>query len=262
MSVKGGQRWEGLGHLLTDGSNDVAENVVLGALLGQGLGEADHGQLCGRVVCLAEAAEEAGGRGSVDDAAKLLLAKMGPGGAGALVGALDVNIDDEVPVGVLDVLEADVAKDAGVIEEDVDAPKGLDGGVDDAMAVFDAVVVGGSLATGGFDLIDDDVRGLESRSVCRIGRTSRSAHLVGVALALEGAAEVVDDDAGTARGEEEGVGLAEAAASAGDDDDLAVESQLLSHYLCGGGGGGEWEARRSELWGHADLLETSQTGRG
>lgn len=55
------------------------------------------------------------------------------------------------------------------------------------------------------------------------------AHLVRVALALRGAAEVVDHDAGTARGKKEGVHLAETTASASDNDDLTVVSQLLGH---------------------------------
>lgn len=60
-----------------------------------------------------------------------------------------------------------------------------------------------------------------------------------VSLALEGAAQVVDDDAGTAGAEESGIRLPETAAGAGDDDDLAVEPQILRHgdvYVCGGGG--------------------------
>lgn len=50
------------------------------------------------------------------------------------------------------------------------------------------------------------------------------SYLLRVALALEGAAEVVYNDARAALREEEGVGLAEATTGAGDDDDLAVIS--------------------------------------
>lgn len=55
-------------------------------------------------------------------------------------------------------------------------------------------------------------------------RGKQETYLCRVTLALERAAEVVDDDAGAPRGEEEGVDLAEATASAGDNDDLAVVS--------------------------------------
>ena len=155
------RRHDGLGHAAGgDGGDDVADDVVLGALLGEGLCEADHAQLGSRVVGLAEVAEQAGGGGGVDDATELLLAEVRPGGAGALVAALDVDLEDEVPVGVLDVLEAHVAQDAGVVDQDVNATEGLDGGVDDLVAILDAVVVGNGLAARGFDLIDDDIGGL------------------------------------------------------------------------------------------------------
>lgn len=144
----------------TNGSNDVAQNVVLCALLGEGLGEADQGKLGGGVVGLAEAAKQTGGGRGVDDTAVLLLSEVRPGGLGALVGALDVDLDNQVPVLVLDVLEADVTQDAGVVDEDIDATEGLDGGVDDALAVLDRVVVCDSLAAGCLDLVDDDISGL------------------------------------------------------------------------------------------------------
>jgi hypothetical protein len=78
-----------------------------------------------------------------------------------------VHLDDQVPVLVLEVLEGNVAQDAGVVDEDVDAAKGLDGGLDDALAVLDAVVVGDGLAAGLFDLVDDDISGLETNIVSR-----------------------------------------------------------------------------------------------
>ena len=155
------RRHDSLGHAASgDGSNDVADNVVLETLLGQGLGEANQGQLGGGVVGLAKVSEQAGGGGGVDDTAILLLPEVGPGGAGALVGALDVDLVDEVPVLVGHVLEADVAQDACVVEEDVDAAESRDGGLDDALAVLDAVVVGDGLAAGSLDLVDDQIGSL------------------------------------------------------------------------------------------------------
>ncbi len=145
------------------GGNDVADDVVFGALLGEGLGEADHGQLSSRVVGLAEVSEQAGGGGGVDDPAVLLLAEVRPGGASALVAPLDVNLEDEVPVRVLDVLEAHVTQDAGIVDQDIDATEALDGSLNDLVAVLHAVVVGHGLAAGGFDLVDDDIGGLRTR---------------------------------------------------------------------------------------------------
>lgn len=61
------------------------------------------------------------------------------------------------------------------------------------------------------------------------GKWERQTHLCGVALALERASQVVNDDAGAARSKEGGICLAEAAASPGDDDNLSVVPQLCSH---------------------------------
>jgi hypothetical protein len=146
---------------LTNWGNDVAVDVVLGTLLGQALSETNHCQLgsyrdthmlaiccdmstwCegGRkptgVVALAEATEETGSRGGVDDTAVLLLSEVRPSSAGALVGASDVDLHDEVPVLVLHVLEADVSQNASIVDEHVDSAKGLDGSLDNLVAILD-----------------------------------------------------------------------------------------------------------------------------
>ena len=67
---------------------------------------------------------------------------------------------DEVPVLVGHVLEADVAQDAGVVDEHVDTAVRLDGSLDDLVAILDAVVVGSRLAARGLDLLDDKVGSL------------------------------------------------------------------------------------------------------
>jgi hypothetical protein len=71
-----------------------------------------------------------------------------------------VHLEDQVPVLVLHVLEADVAQDASVVDEHIDASESLDGRLDDLVTVLDAVVVGNRLAAGGLDLVDDDIGGL------------------------------------------------------------------------------------------------------
>ena len=55
-------------------------NVVLEALLGEGLCETDKPEFGSGVVGLPEAAEQTRGRGCVDDPSKLLLSKVRPGG--------------------------------------------------------------------------------------------------------------------------------------------------------------------------------------
>ena len=71
----------------------------------------------------------------------------------------------------------------------------------------------------------------------RRGRETVCTDLCGGGLAgvaLDAAAEVVDNDAGAAGAEEGGISLTEAAAGAGDDGDLAVVPQLSSQgvLLC------------------------------
>jgi hypothetical protein len=116
-----------------------------------------------RVVCLAKRAKQAGGRRGADQPAVLLLAKVRPCRPRALVCALDVHVVDEIPVRLLHVLEADVAQDAGIVDEDVDAPKRVNGRLDDGLALLDRVVVGDGLASSGADLVDDLVGGLHGR---------------------------------------------------------------------------------------------------
>lgn len=80
------------------------------------------------------------------------------------------------------------------------------------------------------------------------------AYLVGVTLALEGAAKIVDNDAGAARAIVEGVGLAEATTGAGNDDDLVVVSQLLRHdvmWTVCVGGEGDCVRKPALSWGSA-----------
>jgi hypothetical protein len=65
--------------------------------------------------------------------------------------------DDQVPVLVLHILEADIPQDTCVVKQDIDAAEVLDGGFDDLLAILNAVVVGYCFAARGFDLVDDDI---------------------------------------------------------------------------------------------------------
>lgn len=67
---------------------------------------------------------------------------------------------DEVPVGLLHVLEADIAQDTGIVDEDINAAKGINGRLDNRIAILDGIVVGDGLAACGADLFDDFVGGL------------------------------------------------------------------------------------------------------
>ena len=72
---------------------------------------------------------------------------------------------NQVPVLVRHVLEADIPKDTGIVDEHVDAAEGVDGRLDDTLAILDRVVVGYGLSAGLLDLLDDGVCSLGVVSV-------------------------------------------------------------------------------------------------
>lgn len=113
-----------------------------------------------RVICLSKATEQTSCGCCVDDSAVLLLSEMRPCCSGTLVCTSDVDLHDQVPVGVLHVLEADVSENSGIVDQDVDSAKGRNGRVDDLVTVLDRVVVGDGLASGCLDLLDYYIRGL------------------------------------------------------------------------------------------------------
>jgi hypothetical protein len=71
-----------------------------------------------------------------------------------------MNSSDQIPVLIAHVLEADVPKDTGIVEQHVDSAIGLDGCFDDLVAILNAVVVGYRLAACGLDLVDNYISGL------------------------------------------------------------------------------------------------------
>jgi hypothetical protein len=79
-------------------SNNVGCDVVFLALLSKSLSKADECKLGGRVVGLAKVAVEASSGSSVDDAAKLLFAEVRPSSLGNFVGAVNMNLVNEIPV--------------------------------------------------------------------------------------------------------------------------------------------------------------------
>lgn len=77
-----------------------------------------------------------------------------------------MDLVNQVPVLVLDVLEADVSQDTSIVDQDINATKRLDGRLDDLLAVLDRVVVGDGLAARGLDLVDNYISSLR-RSATR-----------------------------------------------------------------------------------------------
>lgn len=77
-----------------------------------------------------------------------------------LVCTSDVNSLYQIPVTVFDVLEADITKNTGVVDKDIDTTEGLNSSLDDFVSVLDTVVVGNGFTTVFLDLINDDIGSL------------------------------------------------------------------------------------------------------
>jgi hypothetical protein len=67
---------------------------------------------------------------------------------------------NQVPILVLHILEADISEDAGVVEEDINAAKIINGSLDDSIAILDAVVVGDGFAACSLDFVNYNIGGL------------------------------------------------------------------------------------------------------
>lgn len=91
-----------------------------------------------------------------------------------------MDLVDQVPILVLDVLEADVSQDTSVVEENINAAECLDGRLNDSLAVLNGVVVGDGLAARGLDLVDYYISGLARSATSRT--PSASSYLTFVEL--------------------------------------------------------------------------------
>jgi hypothetical protein len=74
-------------------------------------------------------------------------------------GSDHVDAEDEIPVGIGHLREAGVAQDAGVVDDDIDAPERINGGLDDGGAVFDRVIACDRFSSSGLDCGDDGISG-------------------------------------------------------------------------------------------------------
>ena len=125
-----------------------------------------------------------------------------------------MDADHEFEIGGLHLREGLVAQDAGVVDEDVDAAPSLFGAGNhlDHLIIFgDVAAVRHRLAASRADFLDHGER------------------RVGMARAVTGAAEIVDDDLGATLGEFEGVMATEAAAGSGDDGNAIIEADRTGH---------------------------------
>ena len=132
-------------------------------------------------------------------------------------GAAHVHADHGVPVFLLHVDQRAVAQDACVVHQHVEAPKGVDGGVDafGAVPVGHVVRIGDRLGAHGFDLGHD----LQ-------GRTAGGAR-----AAIAATAEVVDHHLGALAGELQGVLASQASACTGDHDHAVLAKLIHRLFL-------------------------------
>jgi hypothetical protein len=103
---------------------------------------------------------------------------MWPRGSCALVCSFNVYLHHQVPVLVFHVLKADVAQNAGIVDEDINPAKGLDSSPNDLVAVLDRVVVCDGLAASRCDLLDNLIGSLWKQQ-CQhaLDDISRQSHL-------------------------------------------------------------------------------------
>lgn len=136
----------------------------------------------------------------------ICLAPKGPD----LICSPDMHLDDQVPVLVCHILKADIPQYASVIEKHIYPAEVLDGGIDDSVAVFDAVVIGNGIPSHCSYFIDNDIGSLfEELALVWCLVEKPGVYLRGAAFAFERTSEVVDDHIGTAGSEEKSVGFAQ-----------------------------------------------------
>ena len=82
-----------------------------------------------------------------------------------------MNLDDQIPVLVGHVLEADIAQYASIVQEHIYPAKGLDGSVDNSVAIFNAIIIRDSFPSSSSDLIDNHIRCLRKTSAMVIEKT-------------------------------------------------------------------------------------------
>mmetsp|Transcript_24549 Transcript_24549/g.35998 ORF Transcript_24549/g.35998 Transcript_24549/m.35998 type:complete len:213 (-) Transcript_24549:198-836(-) len=149
-------RHDGLCHArASERSNGVDVDVARFAFARQRVAQAKDAELHGRVVRLAKVAINAGSRGHIHDAAEALLPHDRPGSLGNLVSSLEVHLVNEVPILVRHLGKRGVTEDTGVVDNNIDAPVSVHGGLDDLVAIHNGVVVGYGLATLGADFVHD-----------------------------------------------------------------------------------------------------------
>src|SRR5262245_19789466 len=166
-------RRDRLDHLGADvvGGYAIDGNVLAGALLGEGLGEADDASFRGRVIGLPGLALLAIDAGDVDDAPEAPRAHPFPDRPRHVEKAVEVGADHGRPLFGGHPVEKGVARDAGIIHENLDRPQvllDLSQSLDACLGIAHVPLVDGDAGlgfefAGGFIVAGVDRRNLAAR---------------------------------------------------------------------------------------------------
>lgn len=85
-----------------------------------------------------------------------------------------MNLLDEIPIGILEVLEGDIPQDTSVVDEDVDGTESLDGSLNDLLAVLNGIVVGNGLSAILLDLLNNNICSLWNRRLLAVVLVTRT----------------------------------------------------------------------------------------
>lgn len=152
------------------------------------------------VVGLAKVAIDTRSRSGVDDTAILLLEEVGPSSLGDLVCTAQVHVHDGVPQVVVHVGEGLVTEDTSVVDNDINTAKGVNGALDDGIAILGRSLDTDSLAAELLNLLNDGV----------------------------GVDEVVDDNGGAVLGKGQRIGTTNTGTGTGNEGNAAGEIELLA----------------------------------
>jgi len=97
----------------------------------------------------------------MDEAARLLLAEMGGCGTADVEAALEMDTDDRIPIVLGHFVEDGITQNAGIVDHNVEAAKGIHGLVDHSLSgleIGNATEICGRRASGTFDLLNNLVR--------------------------------------------------------------------------------------------------------
>ena len=149
-----------------DGGDRIDLDVEADRLGRQHSGEPDEPGLGGAVVGHPGRTENSRRRAGVDDTAKVLLPHRLPRRPGYEEGAVQVDVEQGFSRSSVMSSNAASLDGACIVDQDVDAPPGVEGGVDDRLAAFrggDTVGVGDRLAAVVLDLLRGVIGGITAR---------------------------------------------------------------------------------------------------